>query len=208
MSTAALPTPADYLASDALGVALQSGPYRAEDYWALPEGEPVELIRGELVMSPAPNFNHQVVSLVLCDVFFRAAKRGRGKAAAAPVDVVLSADSIVQPDIIYVAQSRRKIVRKRVEGSPDIVVEILSESNAQRDRLHKVTLYAQHGVAEVWIVDPVAKTFEFLLLGADGKYQLTPGAERRYASPRCPEVEFELAAFWKEVVELSTDEEE
>ena len=37
------------------------GPYRAADYWQLPEGEPVELIKGRFVVSPSPNVLHQTI---------------------------------------------------------------------------------------------------------------------------------------------------
>lgn len=206
MSTTLPPATLSYLPSDALGWQLQHGPHRADNYWALPEGEPVELIRGELVMSPAPNFHHQVLSSLLTDIFLKAARKSKGLMSAAPVDVVLSEDSIVQPDLIYVTKARRKIVRERVEGPPDIAVEILSPGNARRDRVHKLTLYAEHGVAEVWLIDPVAKTFDFLLLGQEGTYQLTPGVGPNYTSPRCPELSIDIEVFWKDVAEMLDDD--
>lgn len=87
-----------------------------------------------------------------------------------------------------------------------MVVEIHSPSNRRRDRIHKLTLYAEHGVPEVWLVDPDARTFEFLLLGADGKYQLTPGSASAYRSPTCSELEIDLDAFWKEGAWLMSDD--
>ncbi len=206
MSTVERIPACEYLPCEEMGTTLAYGPYRAEDYWRLPEGEPVELIRGILVMSPAPNFYHQTISILLSEVFLRAVRKGRGKSVASPVDVVLSDDSIVQPDLVYVSRARKKIVRQRVEGPPDVVVEIHSPSNRRRDRIHKLTLYAEHGVPEVWLVDPEARTFEFLLLGADGKYQLTPGSASAYKSPTRPELEIDLDAFWKEVAWLMSDD--
>ena len=44
------------------------GPYRAADYWQLPEGEPVELVRGRFVVSPSPNVLHQTIVLLLARI--------------------------------------------------------------------------------------------------------------------------------------------
>src|SRR5690606_9399109 len=82
------------------------GPYRAEDYWQLPEGAPVELIRGELIMSPSPRSAHQIIVVELTALLHAIAKQSGGLALCAPMDVVFSDDTIMQPDILYVAKSR------------------------------------------------------------------------------------------------------
>ena len=54
------------------------------------------------------------------------------------------------------SNERRAIIgEKQVLGAPDLVVESLSPSTAHRDRGIKLDLYARHGVAQYWIVDPV-----------------------------------------------------
>ena len=45
-----------------------------------------------------------------------------------------------------------------VRGAPDLVIEILSAATAERDRGYKRALYAKHGVAEYWLIDPAAET--------------------------------------------------
>ena len=175
------------------------GPYRAADYWVLPEGEPVELIRGRFVMSPSPDMLHQTVSLALSILFGRISLASGGKTAAAPMDVVLSDDTILQPDLLYVTKARRQIVQNRVIGPPDLVVEIIS-GTARRDRVAKLDLYAQYGVGEYWIVDPEAQLIEFLI-NESGRYVVQSQACDRYQSPRLPEVEIELADFWHEIAQ-------
>src|SRR4051794_23170961 len=78
------------------------GPYRAADYWQLPEGEPVELIQGRLVVSPSPNELHQTIAGVLFEIVLAAARKTGSKAMFAPMDVTLSDDTILQPDILYI----------------------------------------------------------------------------------------------------------
>jgi Uma2 family endonuclease len=181
------------------------GPHRAADYWKLPEGEPVELIQGRLIMSPAPTFLHQTVSLLLSEYVLRAARQAGGRGAASPIDVVLSDNSVVQPDLIYVAKPRRDIIKGRVNGAPDLVVEIVSKNDARRDRVDKMNLYAEHGVAEYWIVDPNARQFDFLI-NCDGRFQVQPQHDDRYQSPRLEELAINLADFWAEVARHVGDE--
>ncbi|MEX2093441.1 MAG: Uma2 family endonuclease [Pirellulales bacterium] len=181
------------------------GPYRADDYWNLPEGEPVELIRGRLIVSPAPNTLHQTIVGLLTVLLFGIARRSGGRALASPVDVVLDDHTILQPDVLYVRRERRGIIQERVVGPPDLLIEVLSPSNSRRDRVDKLSLYAQYGVAEFWIVDPVERQFDFLVNRA-GKFEVQPQQDNRYASPVCPELEIDLAAFWRSVdEELDTD---
>jgi Uma2 family endonuclease len=176
------------------------GPYRADDYWQLPEGAPVELIRGELVMSPSPRSAHQVVVVLLTELFSSIARKGGGAAFCAPMDVVFSDDTILQPDVLYIAKERRSIVGERVNGPPDLVIEILSKGAERRDRVAKLDAYARYGVPEFWIVDYQAMTIDFLILDADG-YRLLQTSKGLYQSPRLPEVAIDLAIFWHEVAE-------
>ncbi len=174
------------------------GPLRAASYWELPEGEPVELIQGRFIVSPAPSFLHQTVSLLISEILLNAARQGGGCAAAAPIDVVLADHTILQPDLIYVSKARRSIVRPRVEGPPDLVVEILSTANIRRDRVDKLNLYAEFGVAEYWIVDPKERQFDFLINRA-GRFEIQPQRDDIYASPCLEELTIQLTDFWTEV---------
>lgn len=181
------------------------GPYRAADYWQLPEGEPVELIRGHLVMSPSPNFLHQTISLLLSEFILQAARASGGRGCAAPMDVVLADHSIPQPDLIYVSKERRHIVKRIIEGPPDLAIEIISESGTRRDRVDKMNLYAEFGVAEYWIVDPERRQFDFLI-NRDGRFEVQPQYDNRYQSPRLAELTLDLVAFWANVERLAGDE--
>ena len=143
-----------------------------EDYQNLPESETkrYELLEGELVMVPAPNWFHQSIARILfkfLDNFV--GENSLGEVRFAPLDVVLSDEIVVQPDIIYISKQRAKIIRKgEVRGAPDLVVEILSPATAKRDRTTKKTLYARYGVTEYWLVDPETNTVEVLKLTARG----------------------------------------
>lgn len=190
--------PLQYESFEAFSPYSDLGPYRAADFDQLPEGEPCELIQGRFIMSPSPTIRHQTILLQLSVLFAEIAKQNGARTLFAPMDVVLSDDTILQPDLLYVTKDRREIIRQRVEGPPDLVVEILSPGTERRDRLAKLDLYARYGVSEYWIVDPEAQLFEFLL-NEDGRFVVLSQPNDEFQSPRLPEVKIQLADFWKEV---------
>lgn len=147
-----------------------------EDYKSLPyvERQRFELLEGELIpMAPSPGFAHQSVSLELVTrlhIFVQ--ERGLGTVLEAPFDVVLGEpgeEQVVQPDILLVTKERRHIIHDdEIRGAPDLVVEVLSPSTVEKDRVFKRRLYAKYGVREYWIADPDTKTIEVLTLGERG----------------------------------------
>lgn len=179
------------------------GPYRAADYWQLPEGAPVELLQGRFVVSPSPNVLHQTIIGILFEVLRMAARNSGSKIMLSPMDVMLADDTILQPDLLYVSKSRRHIIKERVEGPPDLVVEIIS-GTSRRDRVEKLDLYARYGVAEYWIVDPDSQVIEFLV-NENGRYVVQSPSNDRYQSPLLPEVVIEIAEFWREVDRQMSD---
>jgi Uma2 family endonuclease len=176
------------------------GPYRAADYMSLPEGELVELIEGRLIVSPPPLPMHQLIEVLLTEILAQCARRSGGIALNSPIDVKLSDTTVLQPDVIYISRARRGIIKRMIDGPPDIAVEVLSKGSGRRDRVQKVELYARYSVLEYWIVDPQAQLFEFLV-NENGRFVVHSPVNDRYQSPRLPEVEIQVADFWREVTE-------
>ena len=143
-----------------------------EDYKRLPDdGWRYEVIEGELVMTPAPRTQHQVVSANLEFAMMNLARSKRlGQVLHAPIDVRLGdLANPVQPDILFICQERLDIIQKDwIEGAPDLIVEILSPGNWIDDRRTKYRVYALAGVREYWIIDPDKRQIEiFALRGSD-----------------------------------------
>jgi Uma2 family endonuclease len=136
--------------------------YTYKDYEKLPEGAPYQLIGGELVMTPAPVPYHQIVSLnIQFELIKFVRDRKLGRVIAAPIDVYFSEIETYQPDIIFISKDRLYIIGERkIEGAPDLVVEVLSSSTARYDLKHKKDVYEQNGVKEYWIVDPAKRSIE------------------------------------------------
>lgn len=141
-----------------------------EDYKSLPDEKRYELLEGELIMVPSPKEYHQRISGKL-EFLLRAfvEEHDLGAVYDAPFDVVLSEETVLQPDILFISKARLNIITEdNVRGAPDLVIEILSEATAERDRIAKKLLYAKHGVKEYWLVDPTRKSIEVLQLGERG----------------------------------------
>jgi Uma2 family endonuclease len=177
------------------------GPYRREDYEALPDEPRCELIRGRFYLSPAPMPLHQIVVMSLVRHFMDIAEAAGGLAVVAPVDVPLAIHSIVQPDLIYLTAARRRIVGARLEGVPDLVIEVLSPGTARRDRGEKLALYAESAIREYWIIDPEARQIEFLV-NEDGRFVVSVPSGSEYRSASIPEVRLDLAVFWHRVAAM------
>lgn len=135
-----------------------------EEYRQLPDDERYEVLEGALVMTPAPNRDHQtILTLMTIRLGTFVLTSDLGMLYAAPFDVILSEHNVVQPDLLFIRKDRLGIVEERgVEGAPDLVIEILSPSTANRDLETKRRMYSQFGVQEYWIVDPKARTVELL----------------------------------------------
>lgn len=176
------------------------GPYRRRDYEALPDEPRCELILGRFYLSPSPSPYHQTVVALLWQHLDQLAKRSGGLAFLAPLDVYLADHSVVQPDVIYVSPARRTIVGRRVDGAPDLMVEVLSPGTARRDRGEKLGLYADAGVREYWIVDAQERQIEFLV-NEEGRFVVSLPAGDEYRSPALPEIRLGLAGFWREVAD-------
>lgn len=134
-----------------------------EDLQSIPQDRNrYEIIDGDLLVSPAPVPYHQIILVNLYrDLSAWIEQHGLGEILFAPVDVVFSSSTVLEPDLIFVSHERLSIIgEKNIGGSPDLVVEILSESTAHVDRGVKLKQYALSGVKEYWMLDPEAKTAE------------------------------------------------
>ncbi len=167
-----------------------------EEFRRLPDdGKRYELIHGEVHLTPSPTTKHQFalqnLSRSLDPFVF---KHRLGEIFVAPLDVRLSRDTAVQPDLIFISNSRASIIKENyIDGAPDLVVEILSPSTAAHDRATKLALYAEAGVPEVWLLETVAKTVEVLKL--QGKKYLVDSAlagEQKLTSSQFPGWELPL----------------
>ena len=151
-----------------------SGKLSYHDYLGFPsDGQRHEIIDGVHVVNPAPDTYHQTLSRrIQFQLYAQIELKKHGEVFNSPTDLQLSDTDIVQPDLIVVLQDKRSIITPRkMQGVPNLVVEILSPSSVNTDRVLKKELYRRAGVPEYWIVDPIQKFVEQYVL-RDNAYQL------------------------------------
>ena len=167
------------------------------DYCRIPgDGNRHEIIDGAHYVNPAPATYHQKVSRrIHSQLYQQIEQAGLGEVYYAPTDLQLSEYDIVQPDLIIILNERQKIItRAKIDGVPDMAVEILSPSTRRLDRGPKLELYRRSGVPEYWIVDLAEHVVEQFLL-ADGEYTVTRQSER-VVFRGLPDVEVNLLEVW------------
>jgi Uma2 family endonuclease len=153
--------------------------YTYADYLKWKFEEQVELIRGKIFkMSPAPAPRHQQISVSLSSEIYNFLKKKPCKVFTAPFDVRLPVKSkkedneittVVQPDICVICDET-KIDGRGCLGAPDLVIEILSPGNTEKEVKLKFELYEEAGVKEYWVVYPSEENLAVFMLSEKGKY--------------------------------------
>jgi Uma2 family endonuclease len=115
--------------------------------------------------SPVPSIRHQAVVLNFAAALLRHVEaRKLGRVLHAPCNVMLSGETVIQPDILFVEKRRRGIIGENyLRGAPDLVIEVLSREAGKRDLLAKKKIYARFQVSEYWAVNLDDDTVETLL---------------------------------------------
>lgn len=184
-----------------------------EDWLALDEDEPGELVDGALEEEEMPSIVHEVVTAFLLRVLGAWVMTGGGVALGSELKLVVGARKGRKADVsVYFPGSplpggRRSGTRR----PPDLVVEVLSPRprDTRRDTVEKPVDYAAFGVRFYWLVDPVARTVEVRELVRDAPHRiLLAAAEGSHAVPGCQGLVLDLDALWREVDRFADDEDE
>ena len=134
-----------------------------------------ELIKGYLREMSAPRDPHQRAVQAFGGDLRTFLKAHPCTSRVAPYDVRLFGNhpahdsTVVQPDVCVICD-RGKITARGCVGAPDFIIEVLSPSTSQHDRLTKTVLYEQAGVREYWIVDLRLERIEQRVLAEDARY--------------------------------------
>ena len=150
--------------------------YTETDYYNLPEDIRAELIDGQFYYQAAPSRIHQKILNAVNNTIYNyiKAKGGSCEVYPSPFAVKLFNDrkTIVEPDISVICD-RDKLTDKGCTGAPDWIIEIISPGNSSHDYIRKLNLYADAGVREYWIVNPIEQTIFVYYLEKDS-FKATP----------------------------------
>jgi Uma2 family endonuclease len=171
-----------------------------DDFVALGEDDPRELIDGELTEVEVPTELHEhVVALLVYFLTAWARPRGAGRVYSSGYRVRISERRGVMPDVqFFTTENARGLPQEGlVAGRPDLAVEVVSDSSRRYDRVTKLSWYAAIGVPEYWIVDPTSRTLERLLL-RDGQYVIADALEgdAAFAPSSFEGLEIPLGELW------------
>ena len=153
--------------------------------WALSDDFPdrgrIDYVSGriEVDMSPEDFFCHGTLKTEILGVFHRCVKRGdlghlvSDRTRVSSIEAELSAE----PDVVFISHEglesgRVRLIPKatgepgryvELEGAPDLVVEIVSDSSVTKDTKRLPEAYFSAGVREFWLVDARGENLVFLI---------------------------------------------
>jgi len=173
----------------------------AEQYFQLGEDPPgvhLELINGEIVVSPSPGRTHQQIIVALGYLLEGHLRKTKLGSIYPDTDVVFEEDTVRRPDIAFYGSAKLKRIKgERLLLPPDLCIEVTSPSNEDDDRINKFNLYRKHRVAHYWIFDPEIKTAECYKLRAGQYIKIVEGSDNGTVHfPTFADLAIPLAELW------------
>jgi Uma2 family endonuclease len=124
----------------------------------------LEYTDGFIEVLPMPTQEHQDISQFLFLALLGFLQRLGGKVYYAPLRVRVRARKFREPDLLLVRDANDPRRQNRYWLGADLVVEIVSPAKPTRDTKDKPREYAEAGIPEYWIVNPLAETITVLVL--------------------------------------------
>lgn len=141
------------------------GDWSVHEYLALDTNHLVEFNEGQLEFPPMPTQLHQLIAFYLCTIL-QNLRSGHppGLAIMAPFRVRVASGKYRQPDVCFMLDENRERRKNEFWEGADLVIEVVSPDDPQRDLVEKRRDYAESRIPEYWIVDPRDKSILVLTL--------------------------------------------
>ncbi len=123
----------------------------------------IEFTDGHIEVLPMPTDEHQGILSLLNDLF-KAAVQPRGVVRFSPLRVRIRPGKVREPDLLLLVDRADPRRANRYWSGADLVVEVVSEDKPERDLVDKRLDYAEVGIPEYWIVNPLDRTIAVLVL--------------------------------------------
>jgi Uma2 family endonuclease len=137
----------------------------------------IEFTDGYLEGLSMPTRSHQRMLARLYELFVAFVRLHGGEVLFAPLRLQIRPGKQREPDMLLVLDRHDPRNQDRFWLGADLVVEIVSADNPERDTVEKVADYAEARIPEYWIVNPVDETISVLKLAGDA--YATHGVFRR-----------------------------
>jgi Uma2 family endonuclease len=181
-----------------------------DDVLAAPPQKVAEIVDGELILSPRPAARHGAASSVLGEELGPPFKRGRGGPGGwiiVDAPQLHFAGDVLVPDLAGWRRERMAVLPDApfMTLPPDWICEVLSPGSFRFDRKQKMPIYAEQGVRNAWLVDPVERTLEVFRL-VENRWLLlaTFADDERVRAEPFDAIELELGLLWADVEPLKT----
>ncbi|MCY3708667.1 MAG: Uma2 family endonuclease [Caldilineaceae bacterium] len=141
------------------------GHWSEEEYLSLDTNNLIEFSQGQLEVLPLPTFSHQrLVAFLYRLLLGFVEKRGLGVVMFAPLRIQLGQGKFREPDLVFMAAEHADRLGEQFWRGADLVMEVVSPNDPERDKVTKRREYAQSGIPEYWIVDPTDASITVLTL--------------------------------------------
>jgi Uma2 family endonuclease len=127
----------------------------------------IEFTEGSVEVLPMPTRTHQAISRYLFLAFLAAVERVGGTVFYAPLRVRVAPNRFREPDLVLLLDVNDPRNQNAFWLGADLVVEIVSPDDVERDTVIKRADYAAAGIPEYWIVPPAEATITVLRLVGD-----------------------------------------
>jgi Uma2 family endonuclease len=165
----------------------EQGLWSEQDYLALNTNRLVEFDNGMIEVLPVPKKTHQIIVLFLCEALnaFLAARKIKGLVMPAPYRLRIPSGKYREPDVLYLTAEQDAQSSEDFTQDAELVMEVVSADDPDRDYIRKRSDYASAGVPESGIVDYHQRLITVLEL-VNGQYveRGKSGAGTRAASAR------------------------
>ncbi|HSS50435.1 MAG TPA: Uma2 family endonuclease [Thermoanaerobaculia bacterium] len=178
-----------------------------DEWFALAEDEPGELVNGHLEEEEVPDYLHELLVALLVRLLGNWIFPQGGLVAGSDAKFAVASQRGRKPDLtVYLPGRRRPPARGLIRVPPDIAIEIVSPTprDGRRDRVEKLADYAAFGVAWYWLLDPQLRSLEVLELDSQGRYLHVFGASTGTLEkvPGCEGLTLDLDALWAAIDSL------
>ena len=164
-----------------------------------PPGIRLELVNGEVAVSPSPRPRHSRVDRRLTRVLLNHIIEHDLGELLGDTDTIFGEFDVRRPDMVYFTKEREHLIPEdeAIDGPPDLCIEIISPKSKRIDRDDKFKQYAKGGVNYYWIVDPFPRTVDAFQLAGKKYREVGRGSGNNIVRlPPFPDLEIALGEIW------------